>query len=142
LILWFHKIACIKENVDKFLKNKRLTSVHKHLSFKNENQWLDQINKISSNVHENEKQWLKQDNTINFKMKDELDTTVKVQYRDVIEEVKFLLSHQFFIWDLFYAFIVSSTTIMKEYTRRCISKIDNERRRRRFSKERSSFHFL
>ncbi len=38
-------------------------------------------------------------------MKDELDTTVKVQYRDVIERVKFLLSHQSFIRDLFYALI-------------------------------------
>jgi hypothetical protein len=38
-------------------------------------------------------------------MKDELNTTVKVQYRDVIEKIKFLLSHQFFIRDLSYAFI-------------------------------------
>ncbi len=38
-------------------------------------------------------------------MKDEFDTIVKVQYRDVIEKIKFLLSHQFFIRDLFYAFI-------------------------------------
>jgi hypothetical protein len=105
LTLWFHESACIKEDVNKFLKNERLTSVHEHLSFKNENQWLDQINRISSNVHENEKQWLKQDITINFKMKDELDTTVKVQYRDVIEKIKFLLSHQSFIRDLFYASI-------------------------------------
>jgi hypothetical protein len=82
-----------------------LTLLHKHLSFKNKNQWFDQINKISSNVHKNEKQWLKQDITINFKIKDELDTTVKVQYRDVIKRIKFLLSHQSFIRDLFYAFI-------------------------------------
>jgi hypothetical protein len=79
--------------------------MHEHLSFKNENQWLDQINKISSNVHENEKQWLKQNITINFKMKDELDTIVKMKYRDVIEKVKFLLNHQSFIRDLFYALI-------------------------------------
>jgi hypothetical protein len=105
LTLWFHESACIKENVNRFLKDERLTSVHEHLSFKNENQWLDQIDRISSNVHENEKQWLKQDITIDFKMKDELDTTVKVQYRDVIERVKFLLNHQFFIRDLSYAFI-------------------------------------
>jgi hypothetical protein len=38
-------------------------------------------------------------------MKDELDMIVKMQYRDVIERIKFLLSHQFFIRDLFYAFI-------------------------------------
>jgi hypothetical protein len=38
-------------------------------------------------------------------MKDELDTIIKVQYRDVIERVKFLLSHQSFIRDLFYALI-------------------------------------
>ncbi len=38
-------------------------------------------------------------------MKDELDMIVKVQYRDVIKEVKFFLSHQSFIRDLFYAFI-------------------------------------
>jgi hypothetical protein len=38
-------------------------------------------------------------------MKDELDTIVKMQYRDVIEKIKFLLSHQSFIRDLFYAFI-------------------------------------
>jgi hypothetical protein len=56
LTLWFHENACIKENVNKFLKNERLTSMHEHLSFKNENQWFNQINKISSNVHENEKQ--------------------------------------------------------------------------------------
>jgi hypothetical protein len=105
LTLWFHENACIKKDVNKFLKNKRLTSIHEHLSFKNENQWLDQINRISSNVHENEEQWLKQDITINFKMKDELDTTVKMQYRDVLERIKFLLSHQFFIRNLFYAFI-------------------------------------
>ncbi len=105
LTLWFHENAYIKEDVNKFLKDERLTSVHEHLSFKNENQWFDQINKISSNVSENKKQWLKQDITINFKMKDELDTTVKVQYRDVIERIKFLLSHQFFIRDLSYAFI-------------------------------------
>jgi hypothetical protein len=105
LTLWFHENACIKKNVNRFLKNERLTSMHEHLSFKNENQWLDQIDKISSNVHENEKQWLKQDITINFKMKNELDTIVKMQYRDVIERVKFFLNHQSFIRDLFYAFI-------------------------------------
>jgi hypothetical protein len=75
------------------------------LNFKNENQWLDQINKISLNVHENEKQWLKQDIKINIKMKDELDTIVKMQYRDVIERINFFLNHQIFIRDLFYAFI-------------------------------------
>jgi hypothetical protein len=105
LTLWFYENECIKKNVNRFLKDERLTSVHEHLSLKNENQWLDQINKISSNVHENEKQWLKQDRNINFKMKDELDMIVKVQYRDVIKEVKFFLSHQSFIRDLFYAFI-------------------------------------
>jgi hypothetical protein len=105
LILWFHENACIKENVNRFLKNERLTSVHEHSSFKNENQWFNQINRISSNVQENEKQWLKQNITIDFKMKDELDTIVKMQYRDVIERIKFFLSHQFFIRDLFYAFI-------------------------------------
>jgi hypothetical protein len=77
LTLWFHENACIKKNVNRFLKDERLTSVHENLSFKNENQWLDQIDKISSNVHENKKQWLKQNITINFKMKDELDTIVK-----------------------------------------------------------------
>ncbi len=41
LILWFHENACIKKDVNKFLKNERLTSMHEHLSFKNENQWLD-----------------------------------------------------------------------------------------------------
>ncbi len=38
-------------------------------------------------------------------MKNELDTIVKMQYRDVIEKIKFLLNHQSFIRDLFYAFI-------------------------------------
>jgi hypothetical protein len=37
LILWFHKNAYIKKNVNKFLKNERLTSMHEHLNFKNEN---------------------------------------------------------------------------------------------------------
>jgi hypothetical protein len=55
LILWFHENACIKEDVNRFFKNERLTSVHEHLSFKNENQWFDQIDRISSNVHENKK---------------------------------------------------------------------------------------
>jgi hypothetical protein len=38
-------------------------------------------------------------------MKNELDTIVKMQYRDVIERIKFFLNHQFFIRDLIYAFI-------------------------------------
>ncbi len=41
LTLWFHENACIKKNVNKFLKNERLTSMHEHLNFKNENQWFD-----------------------------------------------------------------------------------------------------
>jgi hypothetical protein len=38
-------------------------------------------------------------------MKNEFNMIIKMQFRDMIEKIKFLLNHQFFIRDLFYAFI-------------------------------------
>ncbi len=47
---WLHQSENIKKNVNSFFQNSRLKSFHEQLSFKNENQWLTQLSKISIEV--------------------------------------------------------------------------------------------
>jgi hypothetical protein len=64
LTLWFQKIDCTKENVTSFFKSERLKSFRTDLeqlksfrtklSFKNEEEWLRQLNRITMSVHEND----------------------------------------------------------------------------------------
>jgi hypothetical protein len=116
LILWFQKIDCTKKNVTSFFKSERLESFridlkqlksfHKNLSFKNEKEWLRQLNRITTNVHENDWQEQKIDVNMNAdKMNTDEDTSSNmiVQYRDIKKIIDFLIEHSSFASDLVYA---------------------------------------
>jgi hypothetical protein len=101
--LWLHRSENIKRDVNRFFKNSRMKHFHDQLSFKNEDQWLTQLSKVKNEFSKNK--WIEQDIIIAFKVIDEFDDVVKIQYRNVIETIKFFLNHFLFRADLAYAFV-------------------------------------
>ncbi len=100
---WLHQSENSKKDVDKFFQNSRLNKFHQELSFKNDDQWLNKLSKITTNIHKDT--WLKQDLIIVSKIDDESDEIVTIQYRDVMKTIKFFINHFSFRANLTYASI-------------------------------------
>ncbi len=100
---WLHQSENSKKDVDKFFQDSRLNKFHQELSFKNDDQWLNKLNKITTNIQKNT--WLKQDLIIVSKIDDEFDEIVTIQYRDVMKMIKFFINHSSFRANLTYASI-------------------------------------
>jgi hypothetical protein len=73
------------------------------LNFKNDDQWLNQLNKITIDIQKNT--WLKQNLIVVSKIVNEFDDIVTIQYRDVMKTIKFFINHFFFRANLIYASI-------------------------------------
>jgi hypothetical protein len=73
---WFHQSENNKRDVDKFFQNSRLSKFHQELSFKNDDQWFNKLNKITTSIQKNT--WLKQDLIIVSKINDEFDEIVTI----------------------------------------------------------------
>ncbi len=110
LTLWFQKIDCTKENVTNFFKNERLKSFRTdleqlksfrtRLSFKNEEEWLRQLNRIMMSVHEND--WQEQKLVVNIDTDENTISNMIVQYKNIKKIINFLIEHSSFASDLVY----------------------------------------
>jgi hypothetical protein len=75
---------------------------HEQLNFKNENEWLCQLNNV---IEISNNKWIEQNINISFEINDELNDVVQIQYRDIMKEIKFFIEHSSFSANLLYAFI-------------------------------------
>jgi hypothetical protein len=100
---WLHQSENSKNNVDRFFQNSRLNKFHQELSFKNDDQWLNKLNKITTSIQKNT--WLKQNLIIVSKIDDESDEIVTIQYWNVMKTIKFFINHSFFRANLTYVSI-------------------------------------
>jgi hypothetical protein len=100
--LWLHHSENTKRDVNRFFKNSRMTFFHEQLSFKNEDEWLCQLNNV---IEVSDDRWIEQNINIPFEIDDELNDVVQIQYRDIMKEIKFLIEHSSFSADLSYALI-------------------------------------
>ncbi len=73
------------------------------LSFKNEKEWLRQLNRITMSVHEND--WRKQKLVVNIDTNKDIISNVIVQYKNIKNIIEFLIEHSSFASDLVYASI-------------------------------------
>jgi hypothetical protein len=113
LILWFQKIDCTKENVTSFFKSERLKSFRTdfeqlksfrtRLSFKNEKEWLRQLNRITMNVYEND--WQEQKFVVNIDTDEDTISNMIIQYKNIKKIINFLIEHSSFTSDFVYALI-------------------------------------
>jgi hypothetical protein len=69
--LWLHNNHTTKKSVNAFFKNPQLNKMHSHLSFKNTDQWLDQLHEISYDISQalKKQKWTSQ----TFKIKSAYD---------------------------------------------------------------------
>jgi hypothetical protein len=79
----------------------QLKSFRTKLSFKNEEEWLRQLNRITMNVHEND--WRKQKLVVNIDTDENTISNIIVQYKNIKKIIKFLIEHSSFASDLVYA---------------------------------------
>jgi hypothetical protein len=100
---WFHQSENNKKDVDKFFQNSRLSKFHEELSFKNDDQWLNKLSKITTSIQKN--MWLKQDLIIVSKIDDEFNDIVTIQYRNVMKTITFFINYSSFRANLTYASI-------------------------------------
>jgi hypothetical protein len=100
--LWLHHSENTKRDVNRFFKNSRMTFFHEQLSFKNENEWLCQLNNV---IEVSDDKWIEQNINISFEIDDELNDVIQIQYRDIMKEIKFLIEHSSFSANLSYALI-------------------------------------
>ncbi len=111
LTLWFQKIDCTKENETSFFNSERLKSFQTdleqlksfrtRLSFKNEEEWLRQLNRITMSVHEND--WQEQMLVVNVDTNEDINSNMIVQYKNIKKIINFLIEHSSFASDLVYA---------------------------------------
>ncbi len=77
--LWLHHSENTKKDVNKFFKNSRMIFFHEQLNFKNEDEWLCQLNKI---IEVSNDKWIEQNINISSEINDELNDVIQIQYRD------------------------------------------------------------
>ena len=109
LALWFQSIGCTKGDVDSFFSSGVLrhygigvdnVEPYLGLSFKNGEQWLEQLNWIPAGICGDS--WRELELTVETEVKGQESSTVGVKYRNVIKSIKFLLRHPPFASDLVY----------------------------------------
>jgi hypothetical protein len=113
LTLWFQKINCTKSDVTSFFKNERLESFRidfeqlkffrTNLSFKNEEEWLRQLNRITTRVNDDD--WREQELIVKIEINEDFNMNMIVQYKDVNKTINFLLEHSSFALNLVYVSI-------------------------------------
>ncbi len=103
--LWLHNNHTTKKSVNVFFKNPQLNKMHSHLSFKNTDQWLDQLHKISYDISQASKKqkWTSQTFKIESAYDGGTDCEYVIQYQSIIDTLCFLLSHKSFGDDMIYA---------------------------------------
>jgi hypothetical protein len=100
---WFHQSENNKRDVDKIFQNSRLNKFYEELSFKKNDQWLNKLSKITTNIQNDT--WLKQDFIIASKIDDKSDDIVTIQYRNMMKTIKFFINHSSFFANLTYVSI-------------------------------------
>jgi hypothetical protein len=75
---------------------------HEQLNFKNEDEWLCQLNKI---IEISNDKWIEQNINISSEINDELNDVIQIQYRNIMNEIKFFIEHLSFSANLSYAVI-------------------------------------
>jgi hypothetical protein len=78
-----------------------LKSFRTRLSFKNEEEWLRQLNRITMSVHEND--WQEQMLVVNVDTNEDINSNMIVQYKNIKKIINFLIEHSSFASDLVYA---------------------------------------
>jgi len=106
-VLWLHNNHTTKKSVNVFFKNPQLNKMHSHLSFKNTDQWLDQLHKILYDISQalKKQKWTSQIFKIKSAYDEETDCEYVIQYQSIIDTLHFLLSHKPFDDDMVYALI-------------------------------------
>ncbi len=106
-VLWLHNNHTTKKSVNVFFKNPQLNKMHSHLSFKNTDQWLDQLHEISYDISQASKKqkWTLQTFKIESAYDGGTDCEYVIQYQSIIDTLHFLLSHKPFDDDMIYASI-------------------------------------
>ena len=104
---WLVKYNHSKDFVNDLLRNSKLEEMNKDWSFRNANEWLAQLHRISHEIQNDhfETKTFFVENTVNDLERIEYN----MYYRDVVEIVRFMLEHELFQNNLTYASIQLKT---------------------------------
>lgn len=103
--LWLHRVHITKGNVDAYFKDPRMAKMYHFLGFKNATEWLGRLHQIPYGIGgaQTDLEWTSQMFTVEAAYDEMTDREYVIQYRDVVDSLRFLLGHQPFRNDLVYA---------------------------------------